>query len=125
MWRPTNAQWWTLLLTALFIVIAWPPAGDKSLALKLTNWAVDPANSLPTLPGPLPPGRSDDREAVEAHDLQVRMYDELYARGGWSRTRLRLKVAGDPFNPATERQVLLGIGTLIAFLTWRVGTRSR
>ena len=63
--------------------------------------------------------------AVEAHDLQVRMYDELYARGGWTRVRLKLKVADDPINPATERQVLVGMGVLAAFLVWRFGGRAQ
>jgi len=49
------------------------------------------------------------------------MYDELYARGGWTRLRLQLKVAGDPMNRATERQLLLGGGVLVAFLVWRFG----
>ena len=35
--------------------------------------------------------------------------------------RLQLKVAGDPMNPATERQLLLGGGVLVAFLVWRFG----
>jgi hypothetical protein len=118
---PGNAQWWILLAVALLIVAAWPPDDDKSLALKLTNWTVDPGNTLPILPGPFGPGQGDERQDVEAHDLQVRMYDELYARGGWTRLRLQLKVAGDPMNPATERQLLLGAGVLIAFLVWRSG----
>ena len=87
--------------------------------LKLTNWAVDPGNTLPVLPGPFGPGQGDDWREVEAHDLQVRMYDELYARGGWTRLRLRLKVAGDPMNLATERQLLIGGGVLVAFLVWK------
>jgi hypothetical protein len=108
----------------LFIVFVWPPSGDKSLALKITNWAVDPTNALPILPGPLSRGLSDDRLAVEAHDFQVRRYDDLYARGGWTRTRLLLKVADDPFNPATVRQLLLAFGTLVVFLIWRSGGRA-
>lgn len=119
--QPTNGQWWILLAVALFIVAAWPPDDDKSLALKLTNWAVDPGGTLPILPGPFGPGQGDEMRDVEAHDLQVRMYDELYARGGWTRRRLQLKVAGDPINPATERQLLLGGGVLVAFLVWRFG----
>jgi hypothetical protein len=107
------------LTIALFIVFAWPPTGDKSLALKVTNWAVDPSHTLPVLPGLFGPGMGDEVTAVEAHDLQVRMYDELYARGGWTRMRLRLKVARDPINPATQRQLLLGIGVLAAFIVWR------
>jgi hypothetical protein len=119
MWRPGNGQWWAFLTIALFIVFAWPPTGDKSLALKVTNWAVDPSHTLPVLPGLFGPGMGDEVTAVEAHDLQVRMYDELYARGGWTRMRLRLKVARDPINPATQRQLLLGIGVLAAFIVWR------
>lgn len=118
-WQPTNAQWWFLLLVALLIVAVWPPADDRSLAVKLVNWAVDPSNSLPTLPGPSEPGEDDDLYAVTIHDQQVRNYDEMYAKGGWSRMRLELKVAQDPFNPGTERQVLTALGVVVAFLVWR------
>jgi len=119
-WQPTNSQWWTLLVVALLVVAAWPPADDRSLTMKFVNWAVVPRNRLPTLPGPFAPGEGDDLEAVNAHDLQTRMYDELYDRGGWTRLRLQLKVAGDPFNAATERQILTGIGVVAAFLSWRL-----
>lgn len=122
MWRPGKGQWWVLLTVTLLMVFLWPPAGDKSLALKFVNWAVDPYRSLPVLPPPFGPGTGDDVTAVEAHDSQVRMYDELYARGGWTRTRLRLKVAKDPMNPATERQLLVGLEVLVAFLVWRFGS---
>ena len=119
-WQPTNSQWWTLLIVALLIVAAWPPADDRSLAMKFVNWAVDPYDRLPTLPGPLEPAEGDDFQAVNAHDLQTRMYDELYGRGGWTRLRLELKVVSDPFNAATERQILTGIGVVAAFLSWRL-----
>ncbi len=119
-WQPTNSQWWTLLVVALLIVAAWPPADDRSLAVKFVNWAVDPSDRLPILPGPLEPALGDDFEAVNVHDLQTRMYDELYDKGGWTRLRLELKVAGDPFNTATERQILTGIGVVAAFLSWRL-----
>ena len=92
--------------------------------MKFVNWAVDPGNQLPTLPPPYGPGQGDDLEAVNAHDLQTRMYDELYAKGGWTRTRLELKVARDPFNPSTERQLLTGIGVLTAFLVWRLAGKN-
>jgi len=92
--------------------------------LKFVNWAVDPADRLPMLPAPYGPGEGDDLEAVNAHDLQTRMYDELYEKGGWTRLRLRLKVASDPFNPATERQLLVAIGVLTGFLVWRLGSRE-
>jgi hypothetical protein len=119
MWRPTNAQWWILLVVALLIVAIWPPAEDRSLVVKFVNWAVDPSDRLPTLPGPFAPGQGDDLEAVNAHDLQTRMYDELYEKGGWTRLRLELKVAIDPFNPSTERQLLVAIGVVTAFLVSR------
>ena len=119
--QPNNAQWWTLLVVALVLVAVWPPADGRSLAVKFVNWAVDPADRLPTLPGPFAPGQGDDLETVNVHDLQTRMYDELYDKGGWTRLRLELKVANDPFDPGTERQVLTGIGVLAAFLFWKFG----
>ncbi|PWT80599.1 MAG: hypothetical protein C5B57_11980 [Blastocatellia bacterium] len=119
MWRPGNAQWWILLATALLLVALWPPAEDRSLAVKFVNWAVDPTDRLPTLPAPLALGQSDDPNAVNAHDMQTRMYDELYNKGGWTRVRLEMKVATDPFNPATERQLLVALGVLTAFVVWR------
>jgi hypothetical protein len=110
-----------LLVAALLLVAVWPSADDRSLAVKFVNWAVDPRDRLPTLPGPFAPGQGDDLETVNAHDLQTRMYDELYEQGGWTRLRLELKVANDPFDPGTERQVLAGIGVVTAFLVWRFG----
>ena len=121
-WQPTNSQWWTLLIVALLIVAAWPPADDRSLAMKFVNWAVDPSDRLPTLPPPYGPGEGDDLEAVTAHDLQTRMYDELYNKGGWTRLRLELKVARDPLNAATERQLLVVLGVITGFLVWRRGS---
>ena len=119
MWQPTNAQWWLLLASALLIVAVWPPADDRSLAVKFVNWAVDPFNSLPVLPDAPALGEDDDFQAVMIHDQQVRNYDEMYAKGGWSRMRLELKVAQDPFNPGTERQLLTALGVVVAFLVWR------
>jgi hypothetical protein len=119
MFQPTNRQWWILLVTALIIVALWPPADDRSLAMKFVNWAVDPNDTLPTLPPQLGYGQGDDVAAVEAHDLQTRTYDELYDRGGLTRVRLELKVAGDPLNRSTERQLLVAAGVLVAFLVWR------
>jgi hypothetical protein len=125
MWQPSTRQWWTLLLVALLIVALWPPSEDRSLAVKFVNWAVDPRDSLPILPGPLAFGQGDDPAAVEAHDLQTRMYDELHAKGGWMRTRLELKVARDPFNPSTERQLLIAFGVVVAFIVWRSSAQKR
>jgi hypothetical protein len=118
-WQPTNAQWWFLLIVALLIVAVWPPADDRSLAVKFVNWAVDPSNSLPVLPDTPALGEDDDFQAVMLHDQMVRNYDEMYGKGGWSRMRLELKIAQDPFNPGTERQLLTALGVVAAFLVWR------
>ena len=123
MWHPNNAQWWLLLVCSLLVVAAWPPRDDKSLAAKFVNWAVDPANELPILPDQLALGQGDDPDKVHAHDMQVQQYDALYLKGGWTRKRLELKVAGDPFNPGTSRQVLTVAAVAIGFLVWRLGGR--
>jgi hypothetical protein len=115
-----EARWWLLFFAALLVVCAWPPHDDKSLAMKFVNWAVDPTGALPVLPDALAIGQGDDPAAVEAHDRQTQQYDALYLKGGWTRRRLELKVAGDPFNPATERQILMLIGLATAIGFWRL-----
>ena len=119
MWRPGNGQWWLLVFVALFVVCAWPPQDDRSLAAKFVNWAVDPTDALPVLPNQLALGQGDNPDAVAEHDIQVQQYDALYMKGGWTRRRLLLKVARDPFNPGTERQLLLAFAALTALLVWR------
>jgi hypothetical protein len=121
--RLTNLQWWCLTLAAVFIVSAWPPDNGKSLAMKVVNWAVDPWSELPVLPPQLGLGAGDDVEAVNARDAVVRQYDELYMQGGWTRRRLLLKVAGDPFDASTTRQLLTGLGVLSLLLAWRLAGR--
>ena len=123
MWQPSNRQWWILVVVALFVVAAWPPANDRSLALKFINWAVDPGNVLPVDPGPIPFGLGDDPDEVDRHDGAYQAYTELYRRGGWIRTRLLLKVASDPLNSSTERQLLTGLGVLTALALWRLEGR--
>jgi hypothetical protein len=108
-----------VVVVALTIVSVWPPEDDRSLAVKFVNWIVDPLDALPVLPPQLALGRGDDPEAVEARDLQTQQYDALYLKGGWTRRRLELKVARDPINPATERQLLLVIGVVTALFAWR------
>ncbi|MBI3492375.1 MAG: hypothetical protein HY047_11430 [Acidobacteria bacterium] len=122
MLKPTNVQWWLLVIVGLLIVFVWPPSDDRSLAAKFVNWAVDPGNELPVLPDQLALGLGDDPDAVAAHDLQTQQYDALYLKGGWTRKRLQLKVARDPLNPSTERQLLTGIAVLTALLAWRMKT---
>ena len=123
-WRPNNAQWWVLVIVALLTVFVWPPRDDKSLAAKFVNWAVDPWNELPVLPDQLPLGLGDDPDAVSVHDQQTQQYDALYMKGGWTRRRLLLKVARDPFNPSTERQVLTAIAVVTALGVWRWSGRK-
>ena len=112
-----------LVAFAVALVCVWPPANDRSLALKLLNWAVDPRGALPILPPPFALGAGDDPDAVAAHDAQVQAYDTRYLQGGWMRRRLEWKVTRDPFDAATERQVILALGIVTAFLLWRVNHR--
>ena len=121
--QPNKIQSWLLVIVALLIVSVWPPSDDKSLAVKLVNWAVDPGGELPILPDQLALGRGDDPDAVNVRDLQVQQYDALYLKGGWTRKRLELKVARDPFSPSTERQLLIGLAVVTVLLTWRLGGR--
>lgn len=114
-----TAAWWTLLIITLAIVAAWPPETGRSLAVKVLNWAVDPDDRLPVLPPQLGYGVGDDPAIVEARDAEVRRYDTAYASGGWTRQRLLLKVVRDPFNPQTERQVLIVVGVIAWFVVWR------
>jgi hypothetical protein len=120
-----NHLWWLVLAVALVVIGAWPPDNDKSLAAKFVNWAADPRGALPVLPPQLGYGMGDDPQAVEERDAQVRLYDQLSNEGGWVRRRLELKVADDPLNPATERQLLLAGAAVALVLIWRFGGRER
>jgi hypothetical protein len=124
MWQPNNRQWWVLVITALFIVCAWPPRDDKSLAMKFVNWAVDPRGELPVMPPPFTFANGDDPQTVTEHDTQSLNYGLLYLKGGWIRRRLELKVADDPVNPSTERQLLIALGVATVFLVWRFERKS-
>ena len=124
MWHPSNAQWWVLAVAAMLIVAAWPPQEGKSLALKFVNWVVDPSDVLPIEPGPIAFGLGDDPETVEQHDSQEQAYNALYRQGGWMRKRLELKVASDPYDPSTERQMLTALGVLTALVVWRFSGRT-
>lgn len=81
--------------------------------------------SCQSCPPQLGYGVGDDPQAVEARDAQVRRYDELYNAGRWTRMRLKLKVADDPLNRSTERQLLLAVAAIAVFTVWRVGGRGR
>jgi len=124
MWQLSNLQWWLLVIVAVLVLLVWPPRGDKSLAMKLVNRAVDPWNELPVLPPQLSLAQGDDPDRVHLHDLQTQQYDALYLQGGWTRKRLELKVADDPFDPGTIRQVLAIIAAVTAFVAWRLGGKK-
>ena len=120
----SGTRWWALFVVILFVILAWPPEGDRSLMAKFVNWAVDPAGELPVLPPQLGYGLGDDPLAVEERDAQVRRYDELYNQGGWMRKRLELKVAGDPLPRGTERQLLLAFAAAAMFAVFITGRRG-
>jgi len=117
--------WWLLANVLLLVVFVWPPQGDKSLAVKALNWAVDPRDALPVRPPQLPAGLGDDPDAVYNHDMVLEQYETMHDEGGWIRTRLELKVAKDPFNPATERQLLTGIAVLTALALLRLNRPTK
>lgn len=110
---------WVLFLTVLLIVMAWPPERGASLAITATRFAVDPTGALPFLPEQLDFGLSDDPQAVEMRDELVRRYDVALTEGPLMRARLALKTATDPFDKTTERQLLLVVGVVVAFLVLR------
>jgi len=92
--------------------------------MKAVNWLVDPGNSLPTLPEQLPIGLDDNGDAVTAHDAQEAEYYRQYESSRVTRLRMTLKVAADPFDPSTERQVLAGIAIVSALIVWRLNARK-
>ncbi len=122
---PTNRQWWIVALVALFAVAMWPPDEGRSLATKAVNWAVDPSDRLPVLPGPLALGLGDDPDAVNAHDMEEQRYSALAQQGRWMRARLELKVARAPFTPSTGRQLLTVLVVLTLLVSWRMSGRGR
>jgi hypothetical protein len=92
--------------------------------MKAVNWLADPGNSLPTLPDQLPIGLDDNGDAVAAHDALEAEYYRQYQSSRVTGARMALKVAGEPFDPSTERQVLAGMGILSALIVWRLNDRK-
>jgi hypothetical protein len=119
-WQPNTAQWRIIWIVAVLLIISWPPDHSRSLAIKAANWLADPTNSLPMLPDPLPIGLDDNGDAVAAHDAAEAEYYRLYSSSRVTRLRMTLKAATDPFDPSTERQILVGIGILSALAVWRL-----
>src|SRR5262245_18713426 len=113
MWQPDTNQWRFIWIAAVCLILAWP-ADDRSLAVKTINWAVDPFASLPSTPRPLAMGAGDDPEAVQQHDAEEAAYYSMYNTSRIARLRLQLRDLDDPFDPATERQILVGLAVLSA-----------
>lgn len=120
MFQPNRAQWSIIWTAAALLVLAWPGDTGRSLLVKAVNWAVDPAGSLPTLPAPLPMALDDDGDAVPAHDAQEAEYYRVRDRSVITRWRMTLRDAGDPFDPSTERQLLVAVAVLSALGVWRL-----
>ena len=123
MWQPNRLQWIVICAAAIVLVAGWPPDKGRSLGVKAINWLADPAGALPSLPPPLPMARDDDGDAVTEHDALAREYYRAADEPGLTRWRMRLKEMGEPLDPVTERQLLVGFGVLSALLIWRLSGR--
>jgi hypothetical protein len=121
MWQPDRIQWRLIWVLAVSVILAWP-AEDRSLAVKALNWGADPFESLPATPSPLAMGAGDDPEAVQQHDAEEAAYYSMYNTSRLSRLRFQLRDLDDPFDPSTERQVLVGLAILSALSIWRLET---
>ena len=123
MWQPNTIQWRLIWIVAVCLILAWPEQ-NGSLAVKTLNWGADPFGSLPPTPSPLSLGAGDDPEAVQQHDAEETAYYTLYNTSRIGRLRLRLRDLTDPFDPSTERQMLVGLAILSALSIWRMETRK-
>jgi hypothetical protein len=123
-WQPNRAQWRLIWPLAFFVLLAWPAGAERSLGVKAVNWLADPRQALPSLPPQLPMGLDDDGDAVAEHDAQEAEYFKALDGSFQTRLRMRLKDAGDPFEPSTERQLVAGVGVLGALLIWRLQAKK-
>jgi hypothetical protein len=106
---------------AVFLLLAWP-AENGTLAVKAIRWLADPRGTLPTPPSPLSMELGDNADAVAEHDAQEQEYYRVVGSSDWVRGRMRLKELNDPFEPATARQLLVGIAVISALIIWRIGS---
>jgi len=123
MWQPNTVQWRLIWIVTVLLILAWP-VGNGSLAVKAINRAADPFQLLPRVPSPLAMGLGDDMEAVQQHDAEETAYYRMYDTSRIARLRLQLRDLKDPFDPSTERQVLVGLAILIALSIWRVEAKK-
>ena len=121
--QPNRAQWVLICAVTVILILCWPPDRGRgpNLLIKAAHWAVDPAGSLPALPPALPPGLGDDGDAVAAHDAIEAEYYRRYNGSKITRWRMNVKAAGDPFDPTTERQILVASAAIAALGAWRLG----
>jgi hypothetical protein len=68
-------------------------------------------------------GLDDNGDAVAAHDAEEAEYYRAFQSSRTTRWRMNLKEATDPFDPATERQLLIGLAVLSALVIWRLDSR--
>jgi len=123
MWQPNRKQWSIIWAVAVLLVLVWPPEKGRSLGVKALNWAVDPSGSLPALPEPLPMRLDDDGDAVAAHDALEMEYYRRRDSSATARWRMAMKIAIDPLDPQTERQLLVGVALLSALAIWRLNKK--
>ena len=116
MWQPSRSQWTIICLVAVAVVLGWPPETGRSLGTKLVNWGADPRGFLPSLPASLPMSLDDDGDKVTEHDMLENAYHVARERSDATRWRMNLKEAGDPFEPSTVRQILIGLVVLSGLL---------
>ena len=123
MWQPNSSQWRLIWALVTVIVLFWPGQQNHSLAIKALNWAADPMNNLPRMPGNFSMEDGEDTEVVAAHDMQEAEYERAYASSKLERLRLRLRDMQEPLDPSTQQQVLIAIAVLGSLLVWRLGGR--
>jgi len=123
MWQPNRAQWSIIWSIAVLAILVWPPANGRNLITIAVNFLADPANTLPTLPAPLPMSLDDNGDAVTAHDAELAEYYRALDRSPTTRWRMRLKEGTDPLAPTMERQLLVGLIVLGALGVWRINSR--
>jgi hypothetical protein len=121
----SRAQRGIVFAIAALLVLCWPPdrGHGTSLLMKAMHWAVDPLDALPQLPPALPPGLGDNGDAVAEHDAIEADYYRLHNSSAMTRWRMDMEAAGDPFDPTTERQVLIAIAVIAALAVWMVGRK--